>query len=426
MLEIINAVLWAVATALINLSGIYFGRKLSFPQFNFKKIFKSLLKSNHKGVTPIKTLFLTLAGRIGVGSIAGVALAIYVGGPGTIFWMWIIALISAVLAYCETLMAIKYKRVINNQNIGGPFYYIKDGVKNKYLAVLYAFIIIVAYLFGFIPIQANTITKSIGSNNNYIFIGLVLAFITYKIIKGGISKIIKVTDKIVPVMTLFYVGLVLYVIFTNLNSFVDIFLLIINDAFKLKPFFTGFLLTIIIGIERGIFSNESGLGIGAIATSASSESSGVKIGYIQVLGVYITTIVICTATAFMILMFNYSTLNIASPNGIEVTKAAFNFHFGSLGSMFLVICILMFAFSTILTGFYYCQSSLSFLKDKADLYMITVLTPISVFIGSVTSPTIIWNLIDILVAVLTFINIYALLCLKNEIIEYHRQYDRDV
>lgn len=425
MVEIINAVLWAVATSLIILSGLYFSSKLNYPQFKFNKIFKALFKSNHQGVTPIKTLFLTLAGRIGVGSIAGVALAIYVGGPGTIFWMWVIALISAVLAYAETLMAAKYKKIVKGENIGGPFYYIKNGLNKKNLASIYAIIIIVAYLFGFIPIQANTITKSVSNTSsiNYIFLGLVLAFIVYYIIKGGLTKIIKVTDKIVPIMTLLYVVMVLFVLFNHLNLFKDMMLLIINSAFELKPFFSGFLLTIIIGIERGIFSNESGLGIGAIATGASSETNPTISGYIQVLGVYITTIIICTATAFMILLFDYSNINLTSPNGIEITSAAFNFHFGSFGQILLIISILLFAFSTVLTGYYYCEVALRFLNEKLDISFLKIATPISVFIGAVTSPTIIWNVIDILVAILAFINIYTLIKLRREILIYHKKYD---
>ncbi len=425
MIEIINAIVWAVATSLIVLSGIYFSNKLHYPQFKFKKIFKSLFKSNHTGITPVKTLFLTLAGRIGVGSIAGVALAIYIGGPGTIFWMWVIALISASLAYAETLMASKYKKIVKGHNIGGPFYYIKNGLKNKKLAVTYAIIIIIAYLFGFIPIQANTITASVAETSeiNYIFLGFVLAFIIYYIIKGGLNKIIKVTDKIVPIMTILYVILVFIVLFNHLNLFKDMLLLIINSAFNLKPFFSGFILTIIIGIERGIFSNESGLGIGAIATGASSETNPTISGYIQVLGVYITTIIICTATAFMVLLFDYSNINLVNPNGIEITSRAFDFHFGSLGRLLLIISILLFAFSTVLTGYYYCEAALRFLNEKMDISFLKLITPISVFIGAVTSPTIIWNIVDILVAILAFINIYTLLKLRNEIIIYHQTYD---
>ena len=425
MFGIINAILWAVATALIIVSGIYFSKILNSPQFKIIKIFKSLRASTYKGITPIKTLFLTLAGRIGVGSIAGVALAIYIGGPGTIFWMWVIALISAVLAYAETLMAIKYRTSVNGENIGGPFYYIKYGLNKKVLASIYAIIIIFAYLLGFIPIQANTITKAITNmeNINYIFIGLIMAFVTYKIINGGIKKIMKVTDKIVPIMTILYVIMVFYVLFNHLAIFKDMIFLIINSAFELKPFFSGFLVTIIIGIERGIFSNESGLGLGAIATSASSAKTPAINGYIQVLGVYITTIIICTATAFMILLFNYSALDITNPNGIEITGEAFNYHFGSMGQILLIIIIILFAFSTILTGHYYCESAIKFFDDKKDVSFLILATPISVFIGAVTSPTIIWNIIDILVAILAFINIYSLLKLKDEILVYHQKYD---
>lgn len=426
MLEILKAIMWATVTILIVFSGMYFGKKLKYPQFNLKKIFKSLINSQHEGVNPIKTLFLTLAGRIGVGSIAGVALAIYVGGPGTIFWMWVIALISSVLAYCETLMALKYKTTVNGQNTGGPFYYIKNGINKKKLAIIYAIIIVIAYLFGFIPIQANTIAKSVENSIgiNSIFLGLLLALIVYKIISGGINKIIKATNKIVPAMTIIYISMVIYVIIINIDDFKSIILLIVNSAFELKPFFSGFLLSLIIGIERGIFSNESGLGLGAIATSAVEEENPTTSGYVQVLGVYITTIIICTATAIMILLFNYNSMSLQNPNGIEITAEAFKYHFGSFGKILLIVNVMFFAFSTILTGYYYCQSALTFLNNKIDIYFLIVATPISVFIGTISSPKLIWNVIDLLVAILAFINIFSLMKLKDEISQYHQKYNK--
>ena len=190
MLENINAVLWAVVTALIIFFGVYFSKRLTFPQLNFKKIIKSLKNTDYQGISPLKTLFLTLAGRIGVGSIAGVALAIYIGGPGTIFWMWIIAIISGVLAYTETLLAIKYKVTDGKESLGGPSHYIKKGLKSKPLAIIYSLIVIFAYLSGFIPIQSNTIVKSMDMlfTSNHFLIGLVLAILSFVIISGGIKK----------------------------------------------------------------------------------------------------------------------------------------------------------------------------------------------------------------------------------------------
>ena len=415
MLEIINACLWAFLTVLIISTGIYFSIKLSFPQINIKKTIKSL-KSNKNS---LKTLYLTLAGRIGVGSVAGVALAIYIGGPGTIFWMWIVALISGSLAYAETISAIKYK----NNNYGGPSYYIKKGLKNKKLAILYSLIVVIAYIIGFIPIQSNTIIKSI--NNSSIILGLLLSLVTYIIIKDGIKKITKVTNILVPLMTIIYITLSFITIATNIDIFIKIILKIIKSALNTTSFLCSFIPTLLIGIQRCIFSNESGTGLGGIAASSSSSSkNGCQSGYVQVLGIYITTLLICTATAFIILTSPYENIIINNPNGIEITKFAFTYHFKSAGKIFLNLSIVLFSFTTILTGYYYCESSLNFISKKPTNKFLKFIVPISVFLGTMFSPTHIWKSVDIMVALLVFINIYALFKLRKEILKYHKKYDR--
>jgi len=424
MLEIIKSVLWAIVTVLIIFFGIYFTKKLSFPQLKPKKIINALKQNNKKGLTPIKTLFLTLAGRIGVGSIAGVALAIYIGGPGTIFWMWVIAIISAPLAYTETLLSIKYKDTKNN--IGGPSHYIKKGLNQKNLAIMYSILVIIAYLIGFIPIQSNTIVKSVDmiTPSNHLIIGIILGIISFMIIKGGINKITKVTNKLIPFMTILYILMALFVIITHIDKFPLVIIDITKEAFNLKPFLSGFIVVILIGVQRAIFSNESGIGLGGIAASASNSQNGSQSGYIQILGIYITTILICTATAFMILIFDYQNITLTNPNGIELTSLAFNHHFGDIGNILLVLCILLFSFTTILTGYYYCESSLKFLIKNINIKILIIITPLSVFLGTISSPTTIWQMIDILVAILALINIYAMKNLKNEIIDYHQNHDK--
>lgn len=423
MLQNINSIIWAIVTSLIILMGFYFSKKLSFPQFNVKKIIKSLKVNNKDGISPIKTLYLTLAGRIGVGSIAGVALAIYIGGPGTIFWMWVTSLISGSLAYTETLLGIKYK---NGSNYGGPSYYIYKGLNNKLLASIYSLIVIIAYLTGFIPIQSNTIVKSSNMflDINHGLIGLLLGLVTFLIVSGGINKIANVTNRLVPFMTIIYIMMSLFAILSNLDKFIDIIILIIKSAFSFNSFFSGFMVTMLIGVQRGIFSNESGLGLGAIAASSSNSDNGCNSGYIQVLGIYITTILICTATAFMILTFDYGGLDINSPNGIEITSLAFNYHFGGYSNILLVLCILLFSFTTILTGYYYCESSLKFLMGRIDLKWLRLVVPLSVFLGCVCSPKIIWSLVDIMVGILAIINIYALYKLRDKAFKYHKKCDR--
>lgn len=422
-MEILNKLLWAVASALIIVSGIYFTIKLKFVQFDFKKILFYTFKNNEKtkGLNPLSTLMLTLAGKIGVGSIAGVALAIYIGGAGTIFWMWVIALLSASNTFAETFLGILYKEKDQDDIYkGGPSYYIKKGLKKKNLAIICSLIIILSYLFGFIPIQANTITKSVNEffYINPIIIGIILSLISATIIFGGIKKISKASNKIVPVMTILYLIVSVIIIIKNIDKIPFILLEIVKSAFNLKPFFTGFMATLIIGIQRGIFANESGLGTGSIASSTTSNDNPIVASYVQMLGIYIATLLICTSTFFIIMTSNYKAINFSDVNGIEITQYAFNYHLGIFGNILIFISILLFAFSTILTGYYYIESNIKFFKgniNKKQLVFIKLITLIFLFIGCIISSEKLWNIVDILIAMLAIINIYSLLRLRVKV-----------
>lgn len=420
---IINKILWAVATALIIMSGIYFSFKLNFVQLNIKKIILNTRKktTNKNGLSPLSTLMLTLAGKIGVGSIAGVALAIYIGGPGSIFWMWVIAIISASNTFVETYIGILYKeKDENNIYKGGPSYYIKNGLKQKKLAIFCAILIILCYLIGFIPIQSNTITKSISEiiYINPFIIGIVISTLSAFIIFGGLKKISNASNKIVPLMTLLYLLIALIIIIKNISIIPNIILTILKNAFKLKPFFTGFMTSLIIGIQRGIFANESGLGTGSIASSTTSDNNPEESGYVQMLGIYITTLLICTSTAIIILTSNYQNINLIDTNGIEITQFAFTYHLGYIGNIIIFIFIFLFAFSTILTGYYYIESNLKFFKPslkKIELTILKIITILFLFIGCIISSETLWNIVDSLIALLAIINIYAIIKLRKKI-----------
>lgn len=423
MIIIINKLLWAVASALIIISGIYFSLKLNFIQLHVKKILSSTFKNNQysNGLSPFSTLMLTLAGKIGVGSIAGVALAIYIGGPGTIFWMWLIALISSSNTFVETYIGIIYKEKDENDIYkGGPSYYIKNGLNKKKLAIFCSILIIICYLIGFIPIQANTITKSVNEiiYINPIIIGIILCSFAAMIIFGGIKQISQVSNKIVPIMTLLYLLVACLIVIKNINMMPTILLNILKSAFNIKPFFTGFMTTLVIGIQRGIFANESGLGTGSIASSTTSDNNPIKAGYVQMLGIYITTLLICTSTVFIIMTANYNSINFVDVNGIEITQYAFKYHLGNFGNILIFISILLFAFSTILTGYYYIESNLKFFKPNIthkQLIIIKITTLIFLFIGCIISSKQLWNIVDCLIALLAIINIYSLLKLRNKI-----------
>lgn len=423
MFTIFYKIVWAVATSIIILSSIYFTKKLKCKQLNIKGLISSLKSSGKKeeGLSPKETLMLTLAGRIGVGSIAGISLGIYIGGIGSIFWVWITTFLVVILSYAETYLGVKYREKDEEGNyIGGPSYYIRNGLHNKKLAYVYAILIIVCYIGGFLGIQSNTITKSfiqIVSLPNYV-VSLFLVVITFFCIFGGVKGISKITSKMVPFMTLCYVFLFLYVLYVQRTQIPTIFLNIIKDAFNMNSFLGGFLSTCIIGLQRGIFSNEAGLGTGSIAASTTNSDNANSQGYLQVVGVYITSLILCTATAIFILTTNYESVTFQDINGIELMQYAFTCHFGSFGNILLFSFIFLFAFSTVLTGYYYGESSLRFLLGKGHTKCIKILkfiTLIVLFLGGIMSASLLWNIVDLLVAFLAIINIYALFCLQDNI-----------
>lgn len=422
---IINKYIWFIAIIMLFGGGIYFSYKLNFLQLRIFKIIKYLFTNkNSKGdISTFESVSMTLAAQIGVGSIAGVSLAIYLGGPGTIFWMWVSGIITSINSYVESVLGVLFQeKDYNKVYKGGPSYYIKKGLNNNKLAYLYAFLIIISYIVGFITIQSNTIVNVTSTYIDKYLVLIILSIISSYIIFKDVKSIAKFSSIIVPVMGLIYLVVGILIIYNNLDKLGNVLSLIINSAFNIKSGLIGFITPIIIGIQRGIFACESGIGTSAIAASTTNEKPK-KEGYIQTLGVYFTILVICTITAFIILLSDYQTLNIISPNGIEITTYAFNYHLGSIGKYILCLVTILFAYSTIISGYYYGESSLKFLINRCSkiiLFIFKLLTIILLFIGGLIKPSIIWNIVDTLVALLAIINIYSIYKLFKYVRkEYH-------
>ena len=414
LFKIIDSILWATATILMVYCGIYLTFKLKFVQFNIKEMLKNLLKKEDNNITSFESLMMVLGGRIGVGSIAGIALAIYLGGIGSIFWMWIIGFISAANSFAETTLGVKYQEKNNNHYIGGPSYYIKKGLNNNKLSNIYALIIVISQIFGFLSIQANTITNSL--NLNPIISGLIITFISYLIISKNTKQLFKISAKLVPIMTIIYIIASIYIIIININSIPYLLINIIKEAFNFKALGFGVVSSFIVGIQRGIFSNEAGLGTGSIAASTVKSNFPASQGYVQMLGIYITTFLVCTATALVILTSDIYFLG-NNINGIEITQNAFIYHLGNLGNIIVIISIILFAFSTILSGYYDAESNTS-IKPK----YLRIIICFDLFISSIISANIIWEMVNIITAILAIINIYALLKLKKDVIFELRRY----
>lgn len=430
MVKILDSVLWAIATVFIVYCGLYFTLKLKFVQFRFGSMFRNLFpKQKSDGISPFQSLMIVLGGRIGVGSIAGVALAIHLGGIGSIFWLLLSGLISAPNTFAETVLGVRYKEKDENHIYkGGPSYYLKNGLKKPGLGKLYAVIMLFSYIGGCLSIQANTITTSLTpyiSLPNWIF-GIILCILTMIIIFGGIEKISKVSSYLVPIMTLIYLGSALWIIITHLSSLPLVFSSIIKSAFNIKAFGFGVLGTMIIGIQRGIFSSEAGLGTGAIAASTVDVDFPARQGFVQMLGIYVTTFLICTATAIAILT---SSVNVggANVNGIEITQEAFIYHFGMFGNIIVIVSIILFAFSTVLSGYYDGESNLKYLcphDNQKKIFVLKIVSAVILLIGSIMSATLIWQFVNIFTALLAILNIYALWNLRREVIFELKRYKK--
>lgn len=408
---LVNRFIWLFVMVLILFFGIYFSFVLNGVQFKFKSMFKSVF---HGDSSSFGILMTSLAGRIGVGSIAGVCLSIYIGGVGSIFWMWISTFFCSVITYSEVVLGVKYKC----GSYGGPAYYIRDGLGSKMLGGIYSILIIISYIGCFLCIQSNTITKSIVSLFSFspYVIGLCISVVTFFCIYGGFKSIVGVCNKIVPVMCLIYIGSSVLVLIINYDMIGYVFLNIFKSAFNFKSFFGGFIPMVIIGIQRGIFSNESGIGTSSIVASSGSDFR--KQGFIQIFGVYLTTLVICTATAIIILFSDYSSFNLSNINGIELASHAFSYHFGNIGIYILVFSVILFSFSTILTGYYYGESSFNYFFDRVNIkfiYILRGITLVILFIGCILPSDLIWAFVDILVGIMVIINLYAIWRLRNKI-----------
>ena len=426
-MSLINSICWMLATLLLVICGLFYTFKLKFVQFDFKKMFSSLKKEtkDKQSISPFKTLTLALAARIGVGSLAGIAIGIYRGGIGVIFWIWLSCLIILPNSFAESTLAVLFRERDDHYYKGGPAYYINKGLGNKKLASIYAIIVSVCYLGGFLAIQSNTIATSINEFLNVptILVGVVIASISFLIISKGLGRIANVTSFLVPIMGIIYMLIALYIVIINIESIPNLLLLMVKEAFNFKALGWGVLSSMIIGVQRGIFSNEAGIGTGAIASGTSDTNNPCKQGFIQMLGVYFTSFIICTGTALIILTSKVDLTGYIDPNGIEITLQALNNHLGNFGTIILLFAIISFAFSTIVSGYYYGESNLEFLDKKMNkkkIIFLNILVTVILFFGAIANPSNLWNMVDVGVALLAIINSVAMLLLRKNVIKEYQ------
>lgn len=418
----INDALWAylLIGALI-LCGLYFTIRTRFVQFTMiGDMFRQLVDSSstHSGknrhISSFQAFAVSMATRVGTGNLAGVATAIAVGGPGAIFWMWLIALFGSATAFVEATLAQLFKRPSSDSFIGGPAYYIRHGMHNKWMAGLFAVLITLTFGLSYNSIQSNAICGALDKAFGFdpLVVGSIITVIALFIAFGGIRRIAHVSSVIVPIMAIGYFILALYVVISNINMIPHVLQLIIENAFGFEQVAGGGLgMTIMVGVKRGLFSNEAGEGSAPNVAATADVSHPIKQGLIQALGVFTDTLVVCSCTAFMVLVSGL--YNTEGLEGIQLTQASLESQVGSWGTIFVAIALFLFAFSSIIGNYYYGEANIRFLTDKK--WALTVFRIFSggvfVFFGAVASFEFVWNLGDLFMALLTLCNLIALVFL---------------
>ncbi|WP_394879288.1 alanine/glycine:cation symporter family protein [Clostridium perfringens] len=416
-----NDFLWGyILIILLICAGLLFSFKTKFVQFRYTKEMFRLLgdgigKSNKEkgGVSSFQAFCISTASRVGTGNIAGVAIAVAVGGPGAVFWMWLIALIGSASSFVESTLAQIYKTKDKDSFRGGPAYYMEKGLGKRWLGIIFSILITISFGFVFNAVQANTV--SVAFNNAFGLsreaIGIILVIVTALVIFGGIHRVAKVSEIIVPILAVLYILIAIIVLILNITEIPSVFKLIFESAFGIKQLTAGGLgAAVMQGIKRGLFSNEAGMGSAPNAAATADVTHPVKQGLIQTLGVFTDTLLICSCTAFIILLSGqYAD---SSLTGIELTQKALVSQIGPFGAYFIAICILLFAFSSIVGNFYYGQTNIEFIHTNKILLNIYIILVIGmVLFGSIAKVDLVWNLADLFMGLMAILNIITILFL---------------
>lgn len=426
VVQVGNDLIWSqYLIGLLLTVGIFFTISSKFVQLRMlPEMFRALvekpetLKNGEKGISPFQAFAISAGSRVGTGNIAGVATAIVLGGPGAVFWMWIIAFIGAASAFIEATLAQVYKVHDKEGGFrGGPAYYITKGLNQKWLGITFAVLITVTFAFVFNTVQSNTIAESLRTQYHIspVITGIILAVITAIIIFGGVRSIATLSSLIVPIMAIVYVGIVLFILLMNFDQIIPMIGTIIKSAFGMEQVAGGAVGTAILqGIKRGLFSNEAGMGSAPNAAATAAVPHPVKQGLLQSLGVFFDTMLVCTATAIMILLHSGLKFGEKAPQGVEVTQSALNEHLGSPGGIFLTVAITLFAFSSVVGNYYYGQSNIEFLsKNKAILFIFRCLVVVLVFIGAVVKTETVWSTADLFMGLMAIVNLVSIIGLSN-------------
>ena len=435
IIDMLNEYLWTYVVIVMLIGcAIYFTIRTKGVQFLFlKDMFKVIAnrpiyinkveKENLstederlKKIGSFQAFAVSLSSRVGTGNLAGVASAIFVGGPGAVFWMWVMALFGAATAFVESTLAQLYKRRGEDSFYGGPAYYMQYGLHRKWMGVLFAVLITITFGIANQVVQSNTLcdavadTMGVGRDK----VGLVLTIATTMIIFGGVTRISRFSSIIVPIMAVGYILLSAFILITNITAIPAMISLIVKSAFGFEQAAGGMVgVAMMQGIKRGLFSNEAGEGSAPNAAAIASTSHPIKQGLLQALGVFADTLVICTCTAFVILL---SGIYDSGRDGIILTKYALITHVGSLGGLFVTLAIFFFAYSTIIANYFYGETNIRFITQSGKtIFAFRAITGATVMIGATVTLQTAWCLVDLAMGLMTLVNLGAIIQLSPKV-----------
>ncbi|MEG7378144.1 alanine/glycine:cation symporter family protein [Bacillus subtilis] len=425
LINIPSAFIWKYLFYILVGLGLFFTLRFGFIQFRyFIEMFRIVGEKpdGNKGVSSMQAFFISAASRVGTGNLTGVALAIATGGPGAVFWMWVVAAVGMASSFVESTLAQLYKVKDGDDFRGGPAYYIQKGLGVRWLGIVFAVLITVSFGLIFNAVQSNTIAGALEGafHVNKIVVAIVLAVLTAFIIFGGLKRVVAVTQLIVPVMAGLYILIALYVVFTNISAFPSVIAIIVKNALGIEQVVGGGLgAIIVIGAQRGLFSNEAGMGSAPNAAATAHVSHPAKQGFIQTLGVFFDTFIVCTSTAFIILLYSVT----PKGDGIQVTQAALSHHIGGWAPSFIAIAMFLFAFSSVVGNYYYGETNIEFIKTSKtwlNIYRIAVIA--MVVFGCVAGFQIVWDMADLFMGIMALINLVVITLLSNVAYKVYKDY----
>lgn len=416
--------------------GLFFTIRTRFAQFLlFGQQIRSVTEkpADGKSVSSFQALMVSTASRVGTGNIVGVSTALCLGGFGSVFWMWVIAIIGGASALIESTLAQIYKKRGPNGSYGGPAYYIEAAFKCRPLAIVFSVLLILTYGFGFNMLASYNLQSTFSAYSFYnekwtpLIIGLILAVLVGYCLFGGGKRVIKVTSFLVPIMGVAYILIALIIVFINITSLPSVFSRIFTEAFDLQAIFGGFSGSCVMyGIKRGLFSNEAGVGSAPNASASAEVSHPVKQGLVQVLSVFIDTVLVCSATAFMCMCSGIEPS--ADISGAPYVQASLSAVLGQFGPIFITVAMILFAFTTLLGNLYYVDQCIFYIMkrvpSKKFMTAYHIIASLLVLLGAVLSADLLWNIADITMGAMAIINIPVIVILSKYAVRALNDYDK--